>query len=50
LLVKVPSGQDGKLWSLSHLKAPNQPLRMLNAPQAFSFFPDSLMVPEDVKR
>jgi hypothetical protein len=50
LLVKVLPGQDGKVWSISHLKAPSEPLRMLNAPQAFAFSPDALLIPEDVKR
>ncbi len=50
LLVKVPPGQDGKVWSLSHLKAPNEPLRMLNMPQAFAFSPDALLIPEDATR
>lgn len=47
LLAKVPAGQDGKVWALEEIRAPNGPLYLLNAPHVFSFFPDTLMVPTD---
>jgi hypothetical protein len=46
-LVKVETGEDGRVWSFAGLRSPNRPLRMLNVPQAFSFSPETLMVPED---
>jgi hypothetical protein len=46
-LVDIPAGQDGKVWSLDNLVAPNSSIEMLNAPQAFSLYPDSLLVPDD---
>jgi hypothetical protein len=42
----VPEGQDGRVWSFSGYKAWT-PVKMLNAPQVFSFFPDTIMVPAD---
>jgi hypothetical protein len=50
LLITVPPGQDGKVWSLQGSRSPNEPHRMLNVPAAFSFSPDTLMVPEDALR
>jgi hypothetical protein len=47
LVIDVPADQSGRVWSLSHAKAPNEPLRFLNAPQAFAFFPETLLVPQD---
>lgn len=47
LLVDVPAGQDGRVWSLAGYKAWT-PVRMLNVPQAFAFFRDTIMVPADV--
>ena len=45
--VKVPAGQDGKIWSLESVRSPNEPIRMINVPQSFSFSPETLMVPQD---
>jgi hypothetical protein len=42
----VPEGQDGRVWSFSGYKAWT-PVKMMNAPQVFSFFPDTIMVPTD---
>jgi hypothetical protein len=47
LLLDVPADQSGQIWSLGQAKTPNEPLRFLNAPQAFAFFPDTLLVPLD---
>jgi hypothetical protein len=47
ILVKVEPGEDGRAWSLKDVRTPNAPHRMLNVPQAFSFSPETLMVPED---
>jgi hypothetical protein len=47
IIVKVPAGQDGKAWSLESVRSPNEPIRMLNVPQAFAFSPDTLLVPSD---
>ncbi|HVF11382.1 MAG TPA: DUF4838 domain-containing protein [Abditibacteriaceae bacterium] len=47
LLIAVPPGQDAKVWSLQGSRSPNAPHRMLNVPAAFSFSPDTLMVPAD---
>lgn len=49
LLIDVPSGQDGRVWSLAGYKAWTS-IRMLNLPQAFAFFPDALLVPSDAMR
>ena len=45
--VAVPKGQGGKVWSIDGLMAPNFPMEMLTAPQAFSLTPEVLMVPSD---
>lgn len=50
MLIDIPADQSGQIWSLSHAKTPNEPMRFLNAPQAFSFFPEALMVPLDSKK
>jgi hypothetical protein len=50
LLIDIPARQAGQVWSLSHAKVPNQPLRFLNAPQAYAFFPETLLIPEDAFR
>lgn len=47
MLVAVPPGMDGKVWSLEGSHAPNEPHRMLNVPQVFAFSPDTLSIPED---
>ena len=47
IVADVPPGQDGRVWSLSGYKA-WVPIKLLNAPQVFSFFPDTLMVPAPV--
>ncbi|GLK69714.1 DUF4838 domain-containing protein [Hansschlegelia plantiphila] len=47
LLIDVPHGADGKIWSLTRSVSPNEPFRMLNAPQAFSLSPNTLMIPRD---
>lgn len=49
LLLDIPDGFDGVPWSISHVKAPTIPIRLLNAPQGFSFSPESLLIPEDAK-
>ena len=46
MLVTIPPGQDGKIWSLARSVSPDVPHRMLNAPQAFALSPEALMVPE----
>jgi len=45
--VAVPKGQDGKVWSMNGLMAPDYPIEMLTTPQAFSLTPEVLMVPSD---
>ncbi|MEO6908252.1 MAG: hypothetical protein ABI210_10210, partial [Abditibacteriaceae bacterium] len=47
VIVTVPEGQDGKVWSLEAVRTPDEPIRMLNVPNFFSLSPDSLMVPQD---
>jgi len=47
LEVPVGSGQDGRIWSILRSVSPNEPFRMLNAPEAFALSPDTLMVPRD---
>ncbi len=49
LLIDVPDGQDGQVWSMAGYKA-WAPIRMLNVPQAFAFFRDTLMVPADAMK
>ncbi len=45
IVVPIAAGQDGKVWSLERSVSPSQPHLMLNAPQAFSLAPETLMVP-----
>ena len=47
MLVEIPPGQRGKVWSLDRAKCPNGRLEMLNAPQGFAFSPRGLLVPGD---
>ncbi|HRV03968.1 MAG TPA: DUF4838 domain-containing protein [Candidatus Ratteibacteria bacterium] len=47
VVVPVPEGTDGKVWSLEKLIQPYFNFEMLNVPQAFSLSPSVLMVPED---
>jgi len=42
----VPDGQDGRVWSFQNFKAWSIP-RALTVPQVFSFFPNTLMLPEE---
>jgi hypothetical protein len=46
VVVDVPNGEDGRVWSLKDYKA-WQTLRMVNAPQSFALSPDAVMVPDD---
>ena len=43
----VPTGMDGKVWSVERLIQPYLNFEALNVPQYFSFSPEVLMVPED---
>jgi hypothetical protein len=47
-LIDIPEGQDGKAWSFTGFKG-YTPLRLLNAPNAFSYSLQGMMVPEDAK-
>jgi len=47
-LIDVPTGQDGKVWSFAGFKG-YSPLRLLNAPNAFSYTPQAMMAPEDAR-
>jgi hypothetical protein len=47
MISHVPDGQDGKVWAIDNVLAPNGPLRFLNVPQVFAFYPDTLLVPQD---
>jgi len=47
LEIEIPPGQDGRIWSFDHMVSPDFPPRLLNAPQAFSLSPETLMVPSD---
>jgi hypothetical protein len=44
VVVDVPPGQDGKVWSLGDVRTP-QPMSLLNVPSAFAVSPDQLLVP-----
>lgn len=46
VLADVPAGQDGKVWSLENVRSP-RPMTMLNVPQLFGFYADSLLIPQD---
>lgn len=50
LVVTVPQGEDGKVWSLKDSISPDFPMEMLASPQAFSFTPEVVMVPEEVEQ
>ena len=47
LLVDVPPGTDGRIWSINRSVSPDVPARMLNAPQAFSLSPELLWTSRD---
>ena len=46
-IVDVPPGQDGKVWSINRSVSPDEPFKMLNAPQAFALSPDLVMTSTD---
>jgi len=46
VLVDIPEGQDGTVWSLVNVRTPIA-MTMLNAPQQFGFYPDAMLVPGD---
>jgi hypothetical protein len=50
ILLDVPARGRGAVWSLDRAKAPNEPIRLLNAPQSFAFSPETLLVPEGASR
>jgi hypothetical protein len=50
MLLDVSAGQRGAVWSLDRAKAPNEPIRMLNAPQSYAFSAETLLVPEDATK
>jgi hypothetical protein len=43
----VASGQDGQVWSIQGNRSPNTAPRLLNAPNAWSFSPGTLLLPSD---
>ena len=47
MVADVPTGMDGKVWSLQKLVQPYFPPETLNIPQCFSLSPEVLMVPSD---
>jgi hypothetical protein len=46
ILLDVPARHRGAVWSLDRAKAPNEPIRLLNAPQSFAFSAETLLAPE----
>lgn len=50
ILIDVPVEHRGKAWSLDRAKAPNEPIRLLNAPQSWSLALEALLVPEEAAR
>jgi hypothetical protein len=48
VVVDVAPGQDGRAWSLRGYKGWDA-IRMINLPQSFSLFPETLLVPEDAR-
>jgi hypothetical protein len=48
-LIDIPAGMDGKAWSFARFKA-YSPLTLLNAPNAFAFSAQGLMVPEEAAK
>ena len=47
VVIPVPAGMDGKVWSLERLVQPYFNFETLNIPQCFSLSPEVLMVPAD---
>jgi hypothetical protein len=41
----VAPGHDDTVWSVTGVKSPNGPIRMLTTPETFAFSPETLMVP-----
>jgi hypothetical protein len=50
LLYPVADGEDGKIWRIARIVAPNGPIDILNAPSTFAFTPEALYVPADALR
>lgn len=51
LVLDVPPGQAGAVWSIDGCvtAGSSAPVRAVNIPQAFSFFPDTMMIPADAR-
>ena len=47
LTAAVPSGEDGRIWSMNFPFLLSNPVMMLNAPTSFSLSPQTLMAPGD---
>jgi len=47
LLYPVPPGEDGKVWKIARIVAPNWPIDIMNAANTFAFTPEALNVPKD---
>lgn len=47
MVLDVPHGQDGKVWSLEGVANPNAYFQMLSVPQWFSLRPDTMLAPEN---
>ncbi|MCM8788981.1 MAG: hypothetical protein NC907_04245, partial [Candidatus Omnitrophica bacterium] len=47
LVADVPSGQDNKIWTLSHHKLYTPSPVIFNAPMVFGFSKDTMLIPEE---
>ena len=50
MLIPISAKHQGQIWSLDRAKCAIGPLEMLNAPAAFAFSPETLLVPRDALR
>ncbi len=48
VVVRIPRGQDGQVWSLGNFKSWS-PIHLFGAPPAFSMTPEALYIPRELK-
>ena len=49
VVIPIPAGMDGKVWSFERLAQPYKDFQTLTVPQVFALSPDVLSVPDDAR-
>lgn len=49
MVIPVPAGMDGQVWSLDRLVQYYENFETLTIPQVFAFSPEALLIPEDAR-